>query len=363
MFLDFLRAERFLLESQPRPPCPRTAAAFWQELRDGGSSSPALASCLCDFEPRSRLVEATGVLHLIPDDPAARPRLRWLLGQAPAPGIVRLGWPGWGHETALAFAQREGAPLGGLRVRVGIGKGHVFDLVLGVPIDEDFDPEALEDAIIDYLECRLGETFVDDWLGEILFERIPSRRGLAVVTNAGLPNNYALKDLADLALRGALGLLLGRREGGEESWVAFELGEEGAQGSPQPGRSFATTCVPEALGPIFEGIPFTSRRFFEEGERLVCFEWRPSSTDRTSERRRLEEQLDELVRRLGTRGVVGTGFGSDTDYVDLVIPFRIEALRQLAQFVQNATSDGRFRFYDSEHRELTLEGGAMRPHV
>ncbi len=291
----------------------------------------------------------------MPAEPAARPSLRWLLAQAPAQGRVRLGWPGWDHETVVAFTERKGAPLGDLRVRVGIGKGHVFDLVVGVPIDEEFDEEVLEDVIVEYLERRLGETFVDDWLGEILFERIPSRRGLAVVTNAGLPNNYALKDLADLAFRGALGLLLGRREGSEESWVAFELGE-GAPDSPQPARAFATTCVPEALGPIFEGIPFASRRFFEEGERLVWFEWSPSSADRRSERRNVEEQLDELVRKLGARGVVGTGFGGDTDYVDLVIPFRLDALRELAQFAHSGTPGGRFRFYDSEHRDLILDG-------
>lgn len=353
MFRDFLQAEHFLLERQGRPPCARTASAFWQEVRERGPSSPELESSLRSIEPRTRFASAGGVLHLIPLDPAARPRLRWLLSQAPAAAPVRLGWPGWDHETVARLVEREGAPLGGLRVRVGIGKGHVFDLVVGVPIDEEFDEQILEEAILEYLECRLGETFVDDWLGELLFERIPSRRGLAVLTNAGLPNNYALRDLVDLVLRGALGLLLGRREGSEESWVAFELGE-GAPDSPQPSRVLATTCLPEVLGPIFEGIPFASRRFFEEGERLVWFEWSPSSADRRTERRRVEEQLDELVRRLGARGVVGTGFGGDTDYIDLLIPFRLDALGELAHFARSATKDGRYRFYDNEHRELVL---------
>lgn len=358
MLLELLQTEQFLLERQARPPCPWTASAFWREFDAGGARAPGALSCLRAFEPRARLLTIQGRVFLVPEEPSARPRLRWLLGQIPD-SPVRLGGPGCDHARALTLARREGAPLDGVRVRVGIGRGHVFDLVLGVPVDEEFESESLEDAFLLYLEQLMGEEFIEDWLGAILIERVPSRRGLTVLSAAGLPPNYPLSELGDLLFRGGLGLTLGRRAPEKnDRWVAFELDPDPGSETVQPDRTFVTTCVPEVLGPIFEGVPFASRRFFSERERLVWLEWRPRSSDRSRERRVVEERIDELARSLGGSGVVGAGFGPSKDYVDVLVPFRAEALAELTDASSELVLEGRLRFYDAEYQDLRLELGS-----
>lgn len=357
MSFDLLRTEQFLLDRQARPPCPWTASDFWGALGRGDARSLELSACLRKFEPRARVVGTQGGLSLVPEEPEARPHLRWLLRRAPEGSRVRLGLPSSDHNRALSVAARSGANLEGVRVRVGVGKGNVFDIVLGVPSDLGMESSSIEEAFLVYLELTMGHAFVEDWLGEILIEPVPSRKGLTVLSNAGLPPNYPLAELADLLFRGGLGLLWGRRESlPVERWVAFELGRTD-EAPFQADRTFVTTCVPEVLGPIFEGVPFASRRFFPEGERLVWFEWGPASSERKDERRAIEERIDEVSRSFGGRGVLGTGFGLVQDYVDALIPFRAEALETLVRATSELIQDGRLCFYDAEHRDLVLRLG------
>lgn len=357
MLADLLRTEQFLLARQSCPPCPLAAADFWRRMEGGGEDTLGLLSALRRFEPRSELARSGGDVFLVPLEPGARPRLRWLRDAGSAAPRVRVGRPSGSHHSALLSAPS----LDGLRVRVGVGKGHVFDIVLGLPIDQERDPEALEESFLAYLEHLMGQEFVEDWLGEILIERVPSRRGLTVLSSAGLPPNYALEVLSDLLFRGGLGLSLGRRDPGErDRWVAFELDEGASADAVQPGRTFVSTSVPEVLGPIFAGIPHASRRFFAAHERLVWIEWPADASDRSRHRREIEERVDGLVRSFGGRGVVGTGFGPRADYVDLVIPFRVDVLSELLSCAAELIPIGQLCFYDDEYRELSLGLGAPK---
>ncbi|HSC86340.1 MAG TPA: hypothetical protein VLC09_03685 [Polyangiaceae bacterium] len=279
----------------------------------------------------------------------------------PAPGGVP-------HDRALAALVAEtGVDLSTARVRVGLSRGHLLDVVVSVPLDVPGDAELLEECAELYLEQVIGPYWFDAWIGSVGVARVARSRGLLMVAEAGDgAETYPLVETAQLVRRGILGLeaalpptLLGVAH--EQDWLALEL-SAGRGDCLQAERAFASTWQPEALKAALEGLPFDSARFTQADELFVWFAWRPprDALARLQLREERERSLAEVARD-GGLCMVGSGFGPQRDYVDVLVRRDARPLVELcgrwgvalaapAAAAEEREGDLELGFYDSELR-------------
>ncbi len=280
-------------------------------------------------------------------------------------GRPRVPWP----ELSARVAAQTGVDASSARVRAGFTRGHLLEVVVGVPAGVG-DLLSVAELLVEGL---LGECFVDDWVAAI--DAVPLQRGGALrVIQADSPASgmHPFSDLCAIAERAvsAVDAELPRepralRAVGAE-WTLLEM--EPGEGGPQPERVLASTYEPELLKCALEGAPFHSRRFSRGGERFLWI-GAPAlgeGSARSARRQHVEEALDRALRARGLGAVIGSGFGERFDYLDLCLsapesartftdPARDPALAFIAELApQLGLSGATLAFYDTRWCEVQL---------
>lgn len=270
---------------------------------------------------------------------------------------------GGSHEDALGAALAEAhVALDSSRIRVGVTRGHLMEIVVQVPLDVAGDPEALQLGAEIYLETLLGTALLDEWVASVSVDRIARQSSLLVVADSrNSAPAHPLKEAASLVCLGVEGIR-GQLPasvfagGGEEGWTALEIPE--VQSGLQSERRFASTRFPEALKCALSGMPFSSTRFTRGSEKFCWLSWRGlgSALDRSNARAKLEAVFqggptaDHVL-------LSGSGFGPQRDYLDLWIeltwPELPKRISQLAEMVEGLE----FGLYDSPYSESPLNIG------
>src|SRR5690606_24273671 len=183
------------------------------------------------------------------------------------------------HAEALRLVARQvSVDLRTSRVRVGISRGHLFEIVVQVPLDVAGDPDALELAAEIYFEARLGDPLLDDWVACISVDRIARSRGLMVLNDVSAQaEHHPLEVGVDLLRQGIKNLTSELPESFFSApdlagdWLALEIPPSDAALHPE--RCLAATRVPEALKCALEGMACSSNRFTRGGEKLAWLSW------------------------------------------------------------------------------------------
>lgn len=283
---------------------------------------------------------------------------------APADVQVQLGRAPLGHEAALELALRdEGIDLSEARVRVGVSRGHLLEIVVSVPLHVQGTEEQLQVAAEVYLEASAGDERLDRWVGDISVDRIARTRGL--VTLQGRDDravSHPLSFASTLIETGIQGIeaalpesLLSEAEGRNEAreWTALSIPEMSA--GLQAGRTFASTRFPEALKAALEGLPFASARFTRGPEVMMWFCWKAaSSAERVPLREKVEAQLLDLKDEVPL-SLAGTGFGARHDYLDLWVLPEPAMIRTVVDVLLSVVESIEGGFYDAHWAEEILE--------
>jgi hypothetical protein len=256
------------------------------------------------------------------------------------------------HERALARVfDQTGVDLGTSRVRVGVSRGHLFEIVVSIPLDVAGSPDALQLASEIFFESRLSEQLLDDWVACISVDRIARTRGLMVASDvATRAEHHPLEVGAELLNLGIKNLTAGLPESlfaassATKDWVALEIPP--SDSGLQPERCFASTRFPEALKCALEGMPFSSCRFTRGPEAFCWLSW--TSTESRQKRLETRDRVEmNLAGHSGSILFAGSGFGEKRDYVDVWVlpgnPELGEVLSDLARSVQ----DLELGFYES----------------
>lgn len=283
---------------------------------------------------------------------------------------VGVGRPAQPLEPLLRdLLERTGRDLSRARVRVGFTRGHLLEVLVGLPpqlaLDRstgsgaELDPQEIAEWLVEGL---LGETLVDDWVAAIDTTVLPREGLLRVVQPATTaPEMFALAELSPLLGRAVAGVdeQLPRQPrwagavGAEWTWLEIEPDVEGVQAD----RVAAVTWLPELLKCALEGLPFHSRRFSRCEERFVWLE-APAERGAEREQRRehIERALDRVLRERRQGALIGTGFGPRYDYFDLCLSPGDDALRTVLEVGQRLQlrAPSQLRFYDSRWAEEGL---------
>jgi hypothetical protein len=250
------------------------------------------------------------------------------------------------------------------RVRVGVTRGHLLEVVVQVPLDVAGDPEALQLGSEIYLESLLGTELLDEWVASVAVDRIARTGGLLVLSDArGSAPAHPLAEAALLirlgidAIRAQLPESLLSGGSSEEGWTALEIPE--APSGLQAERRFASTRFPEALKCVLEGMPFSSTRFTRGTEKFCWLSWRGRGV--TTERLRARTEVETS---LGNKQSVnhlllsGTGFGPHRDYLDVWLDLSWTDLPRVISRLRESVDELEFGLYDSPYSEEPLRFGA-----
>jgi hypothetical protein len=273
------------------------------------------------------------------------------------------GFPTQTHAQALERASAEAqVSLATSRVRVGVTRGHLLEVVVQVPLDCAGDPESLQLGAEIYLETLLGDALLDEWVSSVGIDRIARTTGLLLVSDSrSSAPAHPLKEVGSLVRLGIEGIrgqlpesLLGAQVAGE-SWTALEIPEitDGLQAE----RRFASTCFPEALKCALEGMPFSSTRFTRGEEKFCWLSWSGATggRDRLFARALAEEVLTSP--RCGPHLLVsGSGFGPRRDYLDFWAELSTPELPRVIGELAQSLIDLEFGFYDSPYSSSPLRG-------
>ncbi|MDX2055840.1 MAG: hypothetical protein SFV15_25790 [Polyangiaceae bacterium] len=248
----------------------------------------------------------------------------------------------------LAFArvaEHFGKDLRGVRFRVGVGRGHLLELVAYVPkavLPSRAEWEALEDAVEALVEALLGTMLFDRWVGEIACVESPKKPELRLASSErSSPTLAPAHELRDLVLSVERDIHAGLpptpwSEIKDRSWTLLELDpEERAEGCPQPDLVLVATCYPELVRCFLSGAPFDSARFSANSERFACLEVAvpQAFSERTQVKDALEATLETALslERLGS--VVGVGMGLRLLYFTLAVQHIEQAIASLRRCV------------------------------
>lgn len=265
------------------------------------------------------------------------------------------------HNTALAAAREETQViLDESRLRVGVTRGHLLEVVVQVPLDVAGDPESLQLAAEIYLETLLGDALLDEWVASVGIDRIARRSGLLLVADSrSSAPAHPLEDAGSLVrlgidgIRGQLPESLFTLPVAQGDWTALEIPE--IQAGLQAERRFASTRFPEALKCALEGMPFSSTRFTRGAEKFCWLSWRAPAEvgERLDTRARIEHAL--LSERCAPHLLVsGSGFGPRRDYLDLWTLLSWPELPGVLRELESWVSDLELGFYDSEFKDAPL---------
>lgn len=308
------------------------------------------------------------------DELPAYPAAQLVQCLAPAKVKVQLGRAPIGHEAALELVlhdQRISLAEG--RIRVGVTRGHLLELVVSVPLDVEGTNEQLQVAAELYLEALVGDELLDRWVGSVSVDRCARTRGLVTLQGRGeRAVSHPLSLCSGLIAKGIEGIestlpssLLvhdeGRPEPGE--WTALSIPELSA--GLQAGRTFASTRFPEALKAALEGLPFASARFTRGPEVMMWFCWKAPPAP-SAQRVPLREKVEARLIALGDEvrfSLAGTGFGARDDYLDLWVAPEPGVIRKIIEALIPLVESIEAGFYDAHWAEEILEVSAREPLV
>lgn len=265
------------------------------------------------------------------------------------------------HSEALDRARVEAqVSLDASRVRVGVTRGHLLEVVVQVPLDVAGDPESLQLGAEIYLETLLGDALLDEWVSSVAIDRIARTTGLLLVSDSRssalahpLVDAGSLIRLGVEGIRGQLPETLLGSVAENESWTALEIPEI-SQGL-QAERRFASTCSPEALKCALEGMPFSSTRFTRGGEKFCWLSWRGAKGG--EERLLVRTEVEELLtsaRCARHLCISGSGFGPLRDYVDFWADLGSPELPNVISELAKSHDDLEFGFYDTPYSASPL---------
>lgn len=325
------------------------AATFFATLSqstDLASLEEALRSVDTSFELLAARRPA-GELHLdVRADVQTRPRLERFAHSSPK-GVHVVTERGARSFEQVRAEVREltGHELAGARVRAGITRGHLLDVVVylagSAGTSDPYAGHAAELAV----EGCLGERVVDDWVSAITSAPLPRSGPLRLVQhNEELARTFELSELPraiERAVEGVHRSLLDERleaVAPRSDWVMLEVDQGEAGAAAQGDLLLASTFLPEMLKCFLEGSPFSSLRFARHGERFAYLKYRSTGDlqERVSARQVLEDTLDARLRADALGSVVGNGVGRGHCYVNLALTDVDRALVALQQLARRA---------------------------
>ncbi len=250
-----------------------------------------------------------------------------------------------------------GKDLSSARARVGVGRGHALEVVVG---SEHFDA-ADDDAALDAANCLvsrlMGDELFDSWVQQVSVVPQPKPSPLSLVGQQSARLPLALDELYPALTAAVQGIVRGLPELACHShceradWVMFELGGQRSPSStastntelsnteplalqlatPADDLLVAATMCPEMLRCYLSQELFDSQRFSRFGEVFCYLKLELAEADqerRVTERIQLEQVLDRALvpGRLGC--VAGSGSGSTHVYIVLAL-VQLEAATQL----------------------------------
>lgn len=236
-------------------------------------------------------------------------------------------------SVALAKLERDrGLRLHESRARVGVGRGHLLDVVLAVPGADAGTP--WQEAADDLVSSLIGEQACEDWLQEVHVAPAPRSGPLRLVQPGERSWGMPLSDMVDALEAATRGIVAGlpeqalSRHTRDPEWVLFELKPdlETPRADPlenaQADLVVTTTCAPEMLRCHLTGAPFFSARFSKQGElfcALAIADGDQAQEQRLENRRQLEDAINQQLGATGAAWVVGAGSGLEHSYIDLAI--------------------------------------------
>jgi len=289
--------------------------------------------------------------------PAARPLAELVAHLAPRATKVTIGRGQTSHEYALKRAHEDnGVDLSSSRVRVGFTRGHLMEIVVQVPLDVEGESDDLQVAAEIYLEERLGDATLDQWVGDISVDRISRTKGLLMFGDVASPSNtHRLQEVHSLIAVGVAGVIQELpisvfSQERTQDWLALEIPE--MPHGLQPDRTFASTRFPEEVKSALEGLPFCSQRFTRGPEILLWFRWSAPADHQA--RLALREEVERAIiapQYASVTLLAGTGFGRKSDYIDLWTLPETHALGELGRELAAIVGTIELGFYDSSWAE------------
>ena len=243
-----------------------------------------------------------------------------------------------------------GHEIGNARVRAGITRGHLLDVVVYLTGSSGSSDVHAGHAAELAVEGCLGERVVDDWISAITSAPLPRSGPIRLVQhNEELARTFALSELPQAVERAALGVQRALPDerldvvAARNDWVMLEVGEGEGGAAAQADLLLASTFLPEMLKCFLEGAPFSSIRFARHGERFAYLKYESTGDlrERVASRQALEDALDARLRSQGLGAVVGNGVGLGHCYVDLALLDVEQALPELMQIARRAGLPGK----------------------
>jgi hypothetical protein len=350
--------EGWLIERARLLPDLAATASFCAALEGRGLTSPAVRTALRSIEVDADVRVVDGVSFVRARTSRARPVLRTWIQSLPARLGVHFDLRAEVPETTLGRVHREtGVDLSAARVRVHIARARLLELeffALGSPHQQS----EMEDAAQLFTEYALGDLVYERWVGALSLNTVAKRsRSLLVLGDGASKEDFSIFETANLVGAATQAFEPGRAlpKPVSDLWYALELPALDAPNPElEPGRLFASTCVPAALKGALEGLPFYSERFFPSGFELVFVAWcrDPSRADARQDVERLVLSLDERTL------AVGSGFGATHDFLDALVPAEVALVEALLSGLEVLGLRGRLGFYRTDYHELGLSFGA-----
>ncbi len=330
---------------------------FWKEFRatapqleagSGDGFANSLRAWLGRIEPGLGLelsLEADGTrrCHVLPvEGEQLLPLAELFVERAPE----RLPWefsvrrPSLPLRRCLEIVRRDFArDLSSARARVGVGRGHALEVVIGSDQFQGAEDEAALDAANALVARLLGDELFDAWVQQVSVVPQPKPSPLAVVGQQSNRLSLAISELQPALLAAIQGVVRGLPDVAchthceRADWVLFELGdderpsdgeagEDLARPAPLADLLMAATMCPEMLRcHLSEGL-FASERFSRFGE-VFCYLKlelpQQEMQGRVEERVRLEQLIDRTLVPGQLGCVAGSGVGSQYVYIVLAL--------------------------------------------
>ena len=304
--------------------------AFYARLLAQPTAS-ALESALLELDPDFELLSlASGPSGLCLDvrsDLVKRPLLERFQNAAPHGVDVVIERGPRSFEAACSCAAELGVDLKQARVRAGITRGHLLELLVYVPPSKGRLPDETEAAVELFVETCLGERVVDDWIKSIDVAPLVGQGPLRLVqpdaTQTAGFHLSELKAALDCTVQGIHAQLPERplcQMPERDDWVMLEA-EPGQARARQADLVYASTCLPEMLKCFLEDAPFASVRFSRHAEHFAYLKYADAGQPeaRVRARQLLEDRVDRALRELALGAVVGNGIGQHHSYIDLAL--------------------------------------------
>ncbi len=266
--------------------------------------------------------------------------------------------------TLSAMGSKDASALRQLCARVGFGRGHLIEVILGTP-RRATGPSQPHELVEYLLQQQLGPRVVNAWVGSIESAPMGGMGVLKVLQPAPSGGFMTLDGVAARIVAGIRALRAGlpdcpcHERFGSQPWVMFELDPtlqgiiEGSDAIPQRDLVTATTWMPEMLHSLLRGDPFYSGRFSRHREHFCYVELddsRRSEHERLSRRHHLEDCLNAALSSAKLGCVVGSGIGLARSYIDLAIIDPARSVRLVGSVTRQESADQAcLRPADSEH--------------